>query len=350
MQLATPLLFAAAAFAQLKQTQTATPEVLANLQVFAEYSAAAYCSDNYLVPFNGSIICPSAVCPLLPTVPEVQLADSFIKVSFYQTTGLVMLDHTNQLIVVSFRGTHTSRDWLTDLDFLLYDASDICVGCQAHSGFLGSWRGVRKIVLNDWNNLRANYPTYKTVVTGHSLGGALANLCAAQMKKMVPNAKVYLFTFGSPRVGNDEFAEYIETVLGWRNFRVTHLNDPVPQLPPQWPGFAHPGPEYSITSPHFPGVLAANSSTLLTPANLIVNPSDVLVIPGPESKLGNYGYNCGDPAMHGAYLGVISGCLSQNLAQQGKSEAPFSTNSTYANLGKTLGKPCAATCSSVAMQ
>ena len=65
--------------------QTTTPEVLANLQWFAEYSAVAYCSDNYLVPFNGSVICPSSVCPLIPTVPSVQIADSFIKVNFYQT-------------------------------------------------------------------------------------------------------------------------------------------------------------------------------------------------------------------------------------------------------------------------
>lgn len=324
LQLSTLLSAAAVTITQSTKPQTATPSVLANLQWFAEYSAAAYCSANYLVPFNGTVICPKTVCPLLPTVPSVQLADSFIKVSYSQTTGLIMLDHTNKLIIVSFRGTHTTRDWLTDLSFLLSDAGDICKGCQAHSGFLDSWRGVRNIVLNEWNALRANYSSYQTVAVGHSLGGALAALCAAQMKTSVPNASVYLFTYGSPRVGNEELASYIETVLGWRNFRVTHLNDPVPRLPGRALGFAHPGPEYSITSPHFPGVLSANTSTLEMPDNLIVEASDILVLPGPESKMGNYGYACTNPGMHSTYFGVISGCLDQELSESGMGWTPFS--------------------------
>lgn len=48
-----------------------------------------------------------------------------------------------------------------------------------------------------------------------------------------------------------------------------------------------------------------------------MNTSDVLVLPGSESKLGNYGYGCTNPATHGSYLGAISGCLPHDLAQQG---------------------------------
>ena len=151
--------------------------------------------------------------------------------------GLTILDHTNKLIVITFRGTHSSRDWLTDFNFLLSDADDVCKRCQAHSGFLGSWRGVRDVVLTEWKTLVAGYPTYQTVVTGHSLGGAIATLSAAQMKRMVPDASLYLFTYGSPRVGDGKFAKYVEEVLGGRHFRVTHLNDPVPKLPLCWPGF-----------------------------------------------------------------------------------------------------------------
>lgn len=167
-----------------------------------------------------------------------------------------MLDHTNHLLSVSFRGTHTNRDWLTDLNFLLQPADDLCKSCQAHSGFLGSWRGVRKIVLDERSALRSKYPGYQTVATGHSLGGALATLCAAQMKKVAPAESVYLFTYGSPRVGDDGFAAFVDKTFGWKHYRVTHLNDPIPRLPPQWAGFSHPGPEYSVISPQIPGVLS----------------------------------------------------------------------------------------------
>ncbi len=313
-----PSLFTLTSLFQLNSTQAVSPAVLSNLRLFAQYSAAAYCPDNYLVPFNGSVICPSSVCPSLPTIPNVQLADSFIKVSFYHTTGLLLVDHTNNLIVVSFQGTDDSRDWLDDLDFLLKDAHDICSGCEAHSGFLGSWRGVRGTVLPAWISLTSRYPTYQTVATGHSLGAAIATLCAAQMTEVAPGVSISLYTYGSPRVGNHAFAQYIETSLGQHNYRSTHLNDPIPRLPPEAIGFQHPGPEYHLTNPHIPDVLSANSSTLTLPANLVVNSSDVQVYASGESNSGNDKYFCVNPAMHDEYLGFIAGCLSHDFPSEGE--------------------------------
>ena len=55
-------------------------------------------------------------------------------------------------------------------------------------------------------------------------------------------------------------------------------------------------------------MLDANKTALLEPANLIVHPSDILVIPGPESDKGNLGYNCFDIAMHDAYFIDVAGC------------------------------------------
>lgn len=36
---------------------------------------------------------------------------------------------------------------------------------------------------------------------GHSLGGALANLCAYEASKRWPSARLLVYTFGAPRVG-----------------------------------------------------------------------------------------------------------------------------------------------------
>lgn len=102
------LVVLSSAFAKYALAETADANTVTNLEWFAQYSAAAYCSDNYLVPYNGSSVCPHTICPLLPSAPDLQLVDSFIKVSYYQTTGLIFADHTNGLIVVSFREyTHT---------------------------------------------------------------------------------------------------------------------------------------------------------------------------------------------------------------------------------------------------
>lgn len=342
MKIPVPLLMTVKTLAQTNHETTyttTTPQVLANLKLFAEYSAAAYCPRNYLTPLNTTKpICPSAVCPLMQTAaPDIEFAAAFVNVSASQTTGLAILDHSNELIVFSFRGTHTSTDWKTDFDFPLDPADEICEGCAVHSGFLDSWRGVRNLVISERLILLEQYPSYATVFTGHSLGGALATLAAAQLSisnftsattsssTNTDNAEsgkgeedIYLFTYGCPRVGNAAFATHLTTLLGGRNFRTTHLNDLVPRIPPKWAGYVHPAPEYSIRTPHITDAISANSSTLLEAANLDVGAKDVRVIVQAESEDGDDGFECGNPGMHGAYFGVISGCLPQDEREEGK--------------------------------
>jgi hypothetical protein len=204
----------------------------------------------------------------------------------------------------------TEKDWHTNIDFFLTNASDICPNCEAHIGFLESWRGSQKPILDFWKLLRANYPDYKSIVTGHSLGGALATLCSLEMQKLDRNASIFLFTYGVPRVGDQTFASYIETTLGQNSYRVTHLNDPVPRLPGRLLGFRHPYPEYHITSPHISNVLSANESVLTSPANLAVTTDDVLVLDRSESDEGVVGYSCSDISMHDAYFIDISKCVT----------------------------------------
>ena len=51
---------------------------------------------------------------------------------------------------------------------------------------------------------------------GHSLGGALATVCAVWAPEQYPLAPVSLYTFGQPRVGNDEFVSHLNSVVsGW---------------------------------------------------------------------------------------------------------------------------------------
>ena len=208
--------------------------------------------------------------------------------------------------------TSAERYELTYRSFFLDDADDICPDCLVHTGFLDSWRGGRKPIINSWKVVLDTYPGYKTAVTGHSLGGALATLCALQLKKSVPAASVSLFTYGCPRVGDQTFANFIESSLGSNSYRVTHLNDPVPRLPGTLFGFKHPYPEYHITSPHIPDALSANASVLTTPANLMVNPADVLVLDSTQSDEGNAGYSCSDIAMHDSYFMDISKCVAND--------------------------------------
>jgi len=51
--------------------------------------------------------------------------------------------------------------------------------------------------------LNKDYPSASVVVTGHSLGGAIATLALPTLEKFLPsNVSITLITFGSPKVGD----------------------------------------------------------------------------------------------------------------------------------------------------
>jgi predicted lipase len=52
---------------------------------------------------------------------------------------------------------------------------------------------------------------WQVYVTGHSLGGALATLCAYELCNRAPSKRAHysvtMYTYGAPRVGNKTFAD-----------------------------------------------------------------------------------------------------------------------------------------------
>ncbi len=69
-------------------------------------------------------------------------------------------------------------------------------------------------------------------MTGHSLGGAIAALTAAELslEEYVYNLAT-IYTFGKPRVGNKKFASWFDDQLD--GFRIIHYKDIVPANPPR---------------------------------------------------------------------------------------------------------------------
>src|SRR5262245_57298511 len=103
--------------------------------------------------------------------------------------GLVAADDTT--CVVAFRGTETDdpTDLFADVNFRLAPWEP---GGQVHEGFATAFRQVEA-------DVRAHLPAdRRLLLTGHSLGAALATLAAT----VWPGDALY--TFGSPRVGNAE--------------------------------------------------------------------------------------------------------------------------------------------------
>jgi len=76
-------------------------------------------------------------------------------------------------------------------------------------------------------------------MTGHSLGGALATLAAFDLH-VTRDIKVFLVTWGCPRVGNASFTSLFRSAgRADRVARFITAGDPIPTIPPRIAGFSH---------------------------------------------------------------------------------------------------------------
>lgn len=76
------------------------------------------------------------------------------------------------------------------------------MGCKVHVGFKTALASVSYIVNPCVASLLKKHPTAHALVTGHSLGGALATLSVLEVAKIVDPSRVKFINFGAPRVGN----------------------------------------------------------------------------------------------------------------------------------------------------
>lgn len=78
---------------------------------------------------------------------------------------------------------------------------------------------------------------------GHSLGGAMATICAGRcFLSHINSMPQQLFTYGSPRVGNKQYISYVTL----DHFRFVNNNDIVTRVPPPFLGYRHCGSEVYI--------------------------------------------------------------------------------------------------------
>ena len=141
----------------------------------------------------------------------------------------------NNLAVVAFRGTELDdpSDLFTDANFVLTPWADDSGGSlgQVHKGFAKALEnndilGKVRICLDSM------VPSTRVLLTGHSLGAAIATLAASRM----PSS--HLYTFGSCRVGNASFARAMQSVS---HTRFVDCCDLATRVPPEEFSYVHVG-------------------------------------------------------------------------------------------------------------
>ena len=143
-----------------------------------------------------------------------------------------------QSIFVGFRGSSNMQNWIDNIQckqISPYNDKSIYV----EKGFYNLFSSLSVNIYSILDRMTKKYNTNVVFVTGHSLGGALATLLVFDIQYYQYNYNVYsLITFGSPRVGNNEFSDMF-TNYKITSYRVTHYHDIVPHVPEEFLGYRH---------------------------------------------------------------------------------------------------------------
>ncbi|GME77740.1 unnamed protein product [Ambrosiozyma monospora] len=242
----------------------------------AEFSGAAYCIStiNGVKPGQLNAACSDISCANADAdVYVVDVVDSL-------SHALITTQNSTKEIIISFQGSTTFMDWVLDfaalpVDFKSYgstknldvnaiDADDP----KVHLGFKKASENFFDHSLTALQQLKDKYPDYKFIVTGHSLGGALASLVGVELYMMGYNPAIV--SLAGPKVFSKTFANWVDQKFSTDSYvtslqaqsvstinpgtytRVTHVGDVVPCVPLREMGYKHAGSEFYIDEADIP--------------------------------------------------------------------------------------------------
>lgn len=167
----------------------------------------------------------------------------------------VLCISTPSTLFLSFRGTdrvgrkeadpglydpYEWGEWVgTDFQFVAIETGNPKIPGRVHEGFWNSLVDIRADVLH-WMSVRDPRKEKKLWITGHSLGGAQAQVFAAYATAngRRPDG---VYVFGAPHVGDAAFVASLDQQLGSRLQRFDFVDDPITVLPPYLSGYARAG-------------------------------------------------------------------------------------------------------------
>ena len=159
---------------------------------------------------------------------------AYLALQVYQQPADWLAQTVDGTLFIAIEGSDTAIDWRRNAEFI-FTTSDTHAGFENYATLLMAQMWAAGV------QLPAGQPV---VVTGHSLGGAVATIIASHLQ--AHQFPLHLVTFGSPRPGGAKFRKRLKVP----HHRFVHGLDVVPHMPLALFGFRHVSPAIVLPEPN----------------------------------------------------------------------------------------------------
>ena len=154
--------------------------------------------------------------------------------------GKVVEDVNTNTAYVWFEPTNCPSDWWINFNAwavktnhydLIHDDDWEYTSSRIHKGWADAFERIRGFIHTIPDLIDPQISNI--IITGHSLGAAMATLCSLYMKKHFPKYDYQVYLFGSPKVGNESFIN-IQHLYVPRTYNFQYRDDLVTKVPYSW--------------------------------------------------------------------------------------------------------------------
>ncbi|KAF8797570.1 lipase class 3 family protein [Phlegmacium glaucopus] len=231
--------------AQLSMRQSITTlssSQISSFKPFTFFAGAAYCNPSTTIDWSCGPNC-AANSDFIPVASGGD--GSFVQfwyVGFSPSQGTVIVAHQGTDVSEFQAGATDANAFLESLDPTLFPG--VSPSVEVHSGFANEQAKTATEILSAVKTAIAAHGATKVTIVGHSLGAAIAVLDGVYLSLHINGVSFRMIGYGMPRVGNQDFADYLDAHLN-----LTHINnkkDFVPIIPGRFFGYRHPSGEVHI--------------------------------------------------------------------------------------------------------
>ena len=180
----------------------------------------------------------SKVAYLQPEKAEITFKEyGFHNYKFIENDGAQCYIVNNEdTIIIIFRGTEPKQWSDIKADIKAYKKQGIHKHGKVHAGFKDEVDKIYGEICHKLEQITNQMYDHEVHLTGHSLGGAMATICAKRLNEDIDTVNS-LYTFGSPRVGNRRWCKSLQVP----HYRFQNNNDIVCKVPFWIMGYRHHG-------------------------------------------------------------------------------------------------------------